>query len=278
MSSLSSTSRSVEAPAGLDPSVAVLPLAPFGALLRAARPLSVTTLAPAMLEALAREHKLVLLRGFAPIERDDFLAYCRTIPGGGLLEWDFGPVMEMHERPDAKNYLFSREAVPYHWDGAFHRVPSYLMFCCVEAPVQGAGGETLFCDTTRVWDFASAAERATFEKVQLTYATAKLAHYGGTITNPLVAKHPHTGQTVLRFAEPVETALNPVTLSISGVPVAQGEQVLATLTRAVYDPAHCYSHAWQPGDILMADNNALIHGRRAFERDCPRHLRRIQVL
>lgn len=252
------------------------PLAPFGLLIRATRPTPVPALAPARLEELARRHRLVVLRGFEPIGRDDFLAYCRAIPGEGLLEWDFGPVMEMHERPDPKNYLFSREAVPFHWDGAFHRVPSYLMFSCVEAPVRDAGGETLFCDTTRV--FNEATDQETLAQVELTFETAKLAHYGGKITGKLVQTHPKTGETVMRFAEPVATELNPVTLEIGGIPESERTPLLKRLTERVYAPENCYRHAWEPADILMADNHALIHGRRAFERDCPRHLRRIQVL
>ena len=262
----------------LAPGLETAPLAPFGLLIRATRPTPLTALAPAVLEALARQHRIVVLRGFAETPREDFLAYCRAIPGGGLLEWDFGPVMEMHERPDAKNYLFSREAVPFHWDGAFHKVPSYLMFCCVEAPLENAGGETLFCDTSRVFAEATPAEKERMQNAELTFETAKLAHYGGKITGKLVQPHPKTGEPVLRFAEPVTTELNPVTLTISGVPEHERAPLLARLTERVYAPENCYRHAWAPADILIADNHALIHGRRAFERDCPRHLRRIQVL
>lgn len=233
---------------------------------------------PRGLEAAVRREALVLLRGLPAMERDEFLAWCRSFPGPGLLEWESGPVMEMREVPGAANYLFSRERVPFHWDGAFHRVPSFLVFYCVEAPHPGAGGETLFCDTRRVWEAASAAEQELWSRVELTYETAKLAHYGGKVTGPLLAAHPASGAPVLRFAEPVETALNPVTLTVTGVPEAKGTAFLAAMRRRIYDPAYCYRHAWRQGDLLLADNHALIHGRTAFRRDCPRHLRRIQLL
>ena len=45
-----------------------------------------------------------------------------------LLEWDFGPIMEMKFSASAKNYLFSEEEVPFHWDGAFLKEPKYLIF------------------------------------------------------------------------------------------------------------------------------------------------------
>jgi alpha-ketoglutarate-dependent taurine dioxygenase len=255
---------------------AVERLSPFGVVLTGGGA-SLASLEPTQLDRLALDEKLIVLRGFAPVERDDFLAYCRSFPGRSLLEWDFGPVMEMHERPDAKNYLFSREAVPFHWDGAFHKVPTFLMFYCVEAPLPGAGGETLFCDTERIFAGAPAAEKEELARIALTYETKKLAHYGGKITNPLLQQHPATGRPILRFAEPVETQLNPVTLAIDGLPAAEHASFLARMKERIYSPLHCYQHTWQNGDILMADNT-LIHGRRAFELDCPRHLRRIQLV
>lgn len=253
-------------------------LEPFGVQISPRGAGTLGDLPPGLLEQAARDEKLVLLRGFAPIVRDDFLAYCRSFPGRSLLEWDFGPVMEMHEKPDVKNYLFSREAVPFHWDGAFHKVPSFLMFYCVQAPVRGAGGETLFCDTGRVWDGIDAVEQSRLRAVELTYETRKVAHYGGKVVGPLVDRHPVTGATILRYAEPVETSLNPVTLGVDGLSGSTPEEFLAHMRRRIYSDSSCYSHAWEDGDVLMADNHALIHGRRAFERDCPRHLRRIQLL
>ncbi len=253
------------------------PLAPFGGRLDGAGA-PATDLEPAWLLELARREKVLLLRGFRPLERDAFLAWCRSFPGPGLLEWSFGPVMEMREDPRAANYLFSREAVPFHWDGAFHRVPSFLMFTCVEAPVDGGGGQTLFCDTTRLWAEADADERRRLSSVTLTYETRKLAHYGGKITGPLAQRHPATGEEILRFAEPVETVLNPVAMSAEGLPEPELSGLLARLSRRLYEPEFCLEHQWEPGDMLIADNHALVHGRRAFAKDCPRHLRRIQLL
>lgn len=250
-------------------------LSPFGARVDAAPGQALTDLDPRALDALALREKLVLLRGFPAPDRDAFLAWCRSFPERRPLEWESGPVMEMRETPGARNYLFSREAVPFHWDGAFHRVPRYLMFHCVAAPRPGAGGETLFCDTAKVWEKAEPARRALWNGLELSFETRKLAHYGGAVRGPLVARHPETGATVLRFAEPVETALNPVSLRVHG---AQPEHFLADMRRRVYDPAFCLRHEWRAGDVLIADNDALIHARTAFAKDEPRHLRRIQLI
>ena len=54
--------------------------------------------------------------------------------------------------------------------------------------------------------------------------------------------------------------------------------LLEDLRRRLYAPEFHLEHQWQAGDLLLADNHALVHGRRAFAKDCPRHLRRIQLL
>jgi alpha-ketoglutarate-dependent taurine dioxygenase len=248
-------------------------LEPFGVIVHSpGAPLS--QLSTSWVNSLLLNEKLVVLRGFAPLTREGFLDYCLAFPQGKVLHWDSGPVMEMKVDPRPKNYLFSREAVPFHWDGAFHIVPTYLAFHCLQAP-SGEGGETLFCDTERVWNDASASEKAKWEKVELTYETAKLAHYGGKVTVKMVDIHPFTGKPCLRFAEPVTTQLNPVRLTLNrGI----DSTFLSHLQERIYSPQFCCAHRWENGDYLFADNHALIHGRRPFREHSPRHLRRIQIL
>ncbi len=233
------------------------------------------------LSELAKElsqDKLLVIRGLAPLSSEEFLSLCSRFEGVSPMSWSFGPVMEMKESQDPENYLFSRERVPFHWDGAFYKVPDYLVFCCIEAPTENAGGETLFTSTTKILADASPAQLDVWQRMILTFETEKRAHYGGKIQGPLVQKHPHTKQNILRFAEAVETELNPVSLQISGVSNDEASSALTELTQKIYDPLYCYSHKWQVGDLIFADNHSLIHGRTAFELNCPRHLRRIQLI
>ena len=252
-------------------------LNPFGLEIGAGEIRDLSRLNPGVVAQLLKTESLVLLRGFDKLAGEQFLNYCRSYPSAKLLEWSFGPVMEMKEDPAAKNYLFSRERVPFHWDGAFHQVPSFLVFNCVEAPREGGGGETLFTDTGLMWRSATRRERSRWNEIRLTYQTEKLAHYGGKVTVPMVQRHPQRKETVLRYAEPVTSRLNPVTLQVEGV-VGSQARFEAMMEQRIYDPNFCYSHRWEPGDVLIADNHALLHGRNAFTEDCPRHLRRIQIM
>src|SRR5262245_14164824 len=140
-------------------------LLPFGLEIRAREPGTELGAIPvAELRAWVREHRVVLLRGFAPPEGEALPRFAGTL--GEILNWEFGAVNEVRTRAEAKNYLYTDHAVPFHWDGAFAgRIPHSIVFHCEEAPPPGGGGETLFCDTVRLLERASPAQRETWKGV-----------------------------------------------------------------------------------------------------------------
>ena len=98
------------------------------------------------------ENKLVLIRGIHSIGVEQFIDFAVRVSGKNNIEqsfvpWDFGILMELKEDPSSGNYLFSRERVPLHWDGAFHEVPHILVF---NSLVNMKEGRTFFVDTERV--------------------------------------------------------------------------------------------------------------------------------
>ncbi len=254
----------------------LIPLEPFGLRIEARESGQPLKICGALLESLLRAEKLVCFRNFQKLTPAELLEFAKSYPRAELLHWESGPVMEMKVDPEARNYLFSREAVPFHFDGAFHKIPSFLVFNCLQSPLGKQGGETLFTHTQLLWDAAAANEQVLWRRLVLTYRTEKLAHYGGTVTLPLVQPHPRAKGVVLRYAEPVTSALNPVQLEIMGV--LNPTEFISRMKARLYDKRFCYEHAWQEGDLLLADNHALLHGRNAFSKDSPRHLRRVQIL
>jgi alpha-ketoglutarate-dependent taurine dioxygenase len=252
-------------------------LAPFGVLARArASGTELHTIPASDVQRAVSQYRMLLLRGFAPLTDQDLTDYGRRL--GNLLEWEFGLVNELRAKPDAKNYLFTANEVPFHWDGPFVRkIPSYIVFNCIEAPPAGAGGETVLADTTKVLERASAEQRERWSKIEITYSTDKVLYYGGSFTSPMLGAHAKTLAPVLRYAEPVDD-LNPVHLTIHGLPSDQHAALIDEMGAILRDPGVCYAHRWEVGDILFADNHALLHGRRAFSRSAPRHLRRVNIL
>ena len=120
-------------------------------------------------------------------------------------------------------------------------------------------------------------EISQWSKISVTYRTEKIVHYGGEFSSPLIMPHPFLNQSVLRFAEPV-TDLNPVTLEFQGVSPDKAADLISRMHQLLNAPEFCYAHSWQTNDIVIADNHALLHGRRPFTSSTQRHLRRINVL
>jgi alpha-ketoglutarate-dependent taurine dioxygenase len=191
-----------------------------------------------------------------------------------ILHWDFGAIMNMKFDPEASNYLFSKEAVPLHWDGAFYREPRKLLFYCTQSA--GEGGETVFLNTELLWESLTEVEKEELRKITLTYSTEKKAHYGGVINIPVVQDHPMTKKTILRMAEKVETTLNPVTMVISGIddPANFYERMIVKLN----NPDFQYVHRWTTGDLIVCDNFTYLHGRRTLKNNMNRSFKRIQIL
>lgn len=252
------------------------PLEPFGLVVHLEDGMALGDLDPSRLLAWVDEHRVVLLRGLRPASKPELVAAARRL--GPLQPWSFGAVHEVRPKPDANNYLYTRRAVPLHWDGAFAgRAPRLLLFQCLETPPPGAGGETVFVDTTRVVARADAATRDVWRSLVFAYEAERVAHYGGRFEARALDVHPGLHEPVLRFAEPVDD-LNPVRVSAVGLDPLASAGAITSLRAALDDASATLVHAWEPGDVLLADNHALLHGRRPFVGAGGRLLQRVNVL
>lgn len=223
------------------------------------------------------EHKLIIIRDFQSLPEPLLLDYCQR--DYELLQWSFGPVMNMKVSPNATNYLFTHGDVPLHWDGAFHRVPDYLFFQALEVPDNHAGGETVFCHSEKVWQSLTVEEQEQWAQLRLHYQTEKVSHYGGEFEQSLVNVHPLSKRIILRYAEIVDDSyLNPVMVKVDGIDNASSLDLIKMLSDKFNSPEFIYQHSWQQGDYLIADNYSLLHGRNAFAKTTKRHLKRIQLI
>jgi alpha-ketoglutarate-dependent taurine dioxygenase len=255
------------------------PLQPFGEVVEAPPGRDLRDIPAATLERWTVESKVLVLRGFPLLGKEDLVAYAES--WGEILTWDFGAVLDIviHEDPD--NYLFTRTDVPFHWDGAFaHTTPRFFLFQCVSAPGAGGGGETVFSDTTEVMRRADASQRERWDTVHVTYRTEHLRHYGGEFSSPLTATHPVTGEPVIRYAEPLsaDRYLNPLEVVVGGIPAEEVPAFMADMSARLHADDVCYHHEWRDGDIVVVDNGALVHGRNVFRGDASRHLQRLQII
>ena len=254
----------------------VVPLEPFGARVELPPGTHLADLDVALLKAWVDEHRVVQLRGVESVLPHLLASASRRL--GPLQPWSFGAVHELRQVARTENYLYTEHAVPLHWDGAFaDAVPHWLVFQCVSAPPAGTGGETVFVDTIRVLARATPKQRRTWQGARFRYTTKKKAHYGGSFISNVVTRHPTLGVDVLRYAEPVDD-LNPVRVEPLDVGPTEGERLMHELEAALSAPDVALALPWHEGDFVIADNHALLHGRRAFVDGAARHLRRVNVL
>jgi len=251
-------------------------LRPFGIEVTASAPVQVESIRTQQLKDWIAAHRFALLRGFAPLSPDSLMSLAGTL--GQPLEWEFGAINELVAKTDAKNYIYTTAAVPFHWDGAFvGKIPHYILFSCEVAPTSNSGGETVFCDGSRVLRGARPEQLRSWKATSVTYSCERVVHYGGKFTSPMVVRHPASGEEILRFAEPVRD-LNPVELEIPSLSTQQLNVLIAEMAALLRDPQNCAEHAWRAGDVLIADNHALLHGRKAFVDATRRHIRRVNIL
>ncbi|RJQ80779.1 TauD/TfdA family dioxygenase [Pseudonocardiaceae bacterium YIM PH 21723] len=242
-------------------------LKPFGIQLSPAVPgADVRALPSRLLQGLVREYKLVLLRGWTGVSSTvDLTGFGEGL--GPLLEWPYGYVSELTEQDDTGD-------VAMHWDGLFLPVvPEFRILHCVVAPPPGGGGESTFCDTGAILRDSSPAMVQRWSEVVGGYR-GKSAFYDAEINAPLVDRHPHSGERVLRYVEPAPGGPRH---SFSGLSDVELEVTHRELTDRLYHPDYCHVHSWQYGDLIVADNFTLLHGRTAFPDRSPRHLRLVHV-
>lgn len=257
-------------------------ISPFGVVIRPSDHLrEITDLPVPMARDLTRTHRLLIFRGFQPFPTAQNLAHYAE-SWGQVLSWPFGQVLELveHERP--ADHVFDNTGVSLHWDGMFvDQIPEFQIFQCVQAPENDHGGRTIFCDTTRVLKDAPAPARKKWRCMTLTYRIKKETHYGGRAVSPLVVRHPDRGFPTIRYLEPVPTEtdyVNRPLVEFGDVPAEKVPEIERQLHDSLYDPRHCLAHQWQTGDLVVADNYTLLHGREPYTSRCGRHLRRVHVL
>lgn len=257
-------------------------LKPFGVLLESvSEKTKVNDLDIESLRYLFWKNQLVVLRGFAAFQNaEDFSNYCEF--WGEVSLWPFGKVLELIEQEDPEDHIFDHSYMPLHWDGMYRpQVPEYQIFHCVKAPLPGQGGRTTFSNTILALKSASSEIKEFWSKVTGTYQR-KMEFYSSKTVSPIITKHPQKDFSVIRYNEPPSEDkghfVNPPDLEFTGIKHEELDLFHRSLEKALYSPDNFYAHEWQTGDIVIADNFSLLHGREGFVSKSPRHIQRVHVL
>lgn len=257
-------------------------LKPFGALVEPTKAgLKVEDLNIEVLRELFLNEQLLLIRGFQTFTNaDSFSEYCESF--GEVSIWPFGKVLELIQQEEPQDHIFDNSYVPLHWDGMYRpQVPEYQIFHCVKAPLPEEGGRTIFSNTLMVLESLSEDLKQKWRGVRGVYRR-KMEFYNSRVVSPVITRHPYRDYDVIRYNEAHEPLkgklINIPNISFTGLEEKDFSRLCDDLNAILYDPKSCYAHEWRDGDLVIADNFTLLHGREAFKAKSLRHIQRVQVL
>ena len=246
----------------------------------------------ALMRAAWRDHMVLVLRG-QEIGSADQMRFCSYF---GELGKRARPAAERPEAndPDAPEHVMfvSNEKIDgeyayslpegehqFHIDQIYIERPSSAG-CLYGMAVPAEGGETLFANMCAAYEALPGDVKQTLEgrdalnvfEFEVTRRDQVLALPEGTprFAHPAVRFHPETGQKSLFVSRMT-------TLAIEGLPPDESAELLEFLFDHFERPEFVYAHDWCVGDVVLWDNRRLAHGRRDFDPNQRRHLRRFTV-
>jgi taurine dioxygenase len=168
----------------------------------------------------------------------------------------------------------------WHTDTSYEeRPPSYSTFFAMEVPPQQgdtsftnmyAALETLPTDIYRAIKGRELKHDSTYNAGGELHAgaqhTTDVVNCPGAV-HPIIRTHPTTGYNTLYLGRRSNAY-------IVGLPVDESEELLNFLWRHAVRPEFVWTHHWTVGDLLVWDNQCLMHRRDAFDGQYRRVMRK----
>lgn len=134
----------------------------------------------------------------------------------------------------------------WHSDGSFRAAPTPISLWHTEVQPE-QGGDTWFTDLQQAYRSLPAQLKAQLPQLR----TLQTMHRNGVL-HPLVLAHPHTG------VEGLYLNLG-LTAGIIGMSREETAALMATIDAHFSRDGAVYSHQWQAGDFVVADNFRVAH-------------------
>ncbi|MEM9099980.1 MAG: TauD/TfdA family dioxygenase [Pseudomonadota bacterium] len=164
----------------------------------------------------------------------------------------------------------------WHTDQSYRRPPPDVTLLYGRICPPADQGQTLFADCTAAFAALEEAEQARLQSLSALHAPRWIGRTPEDVRagrpphpllphqypqpQPLVRVHPSTGRPALYIcqAEQMDCLEGPIP-SLGAGPDSAGAALLERLLCHATQPSFVYTHAWQAGDLVIADNRCLLH-------------------
>ncbi|MEO0619454.1 MAG: TauD/TfdA family dioxygenase [Pseudomonadota bacterium] len=172
----------------------------------------------------------------------------------------------------------------WHTDQSYRRPPPDVTLLLALTTPPADQGQTLFADCAAAYDTLDVETQQVLEGLEGLHAMSWIGRRREDVLNgvapqrvhahqepqrhPLVRRHPVTGRKGLYICDSgqMDFVDGPI-VGMEPGPDGDGAALLDRLLRHVTSPDNVYAHHWTPGDLVIADNRALMHAATWYDAD-----------
>ncbi|MCA0033242.1 MULTISPECIES: TauD/TfdA family dioxygenase [unclassified Mesorhizobium] len=220
-----------------------------------------------------RDHGIAMLTG-VPAETEATARVAGRY--GPIRETSYGKVFDLISRPDARVAGETARAQIPHTDEPFRYAPPGFIFFHAIRTGAGTGGTSLMVDGFHIAELMRNRTPGLFELLTRHGVTFHREHAGEVFFSAeahVISLDAAGAVTGIRY--------NDRCLAPQWAPEDRIDgliEALAELTRLICDPQNQFQHQLQPGEVLVFDNQRVLHGRSAFDPALAmRHLRSCNI-
>jgi gamma-butyrobetaine dioxygenase len=220
-----------------------------------------------------RDHGIAMLTG-VPAETEATARVAGRY--GPIRETSYGKVFDLISRPDARVAGETARAQIPHTDEPFRYAPPGFIFFHAIRTGAGTGGTSLMVDGFHVAERIRTRTPELFDLLTRHGVTFHREHEGEVFFSAevhVISLDAAGAVTGIRY--------NDRCLAPQWAPLGRIDgliEALAELTRLICDPQNQFQHQLQPGEVLVFDNQRVLHGRSAFDPTLAvRHLRSCNI-
>ncbi|UDL88789.1 TauD/TfdA family dioxygenase [Mesorhizobium sp. PAMC28654] len=220
-----------------------------------------------------RDHGIAMLTG-VPADPEATVRVAGRY--GPIRETSYGKVFDLISRPDARVAGETARAQIPHTDEPFRYSPPGFIFFHAIRTGAGSGGTSLMVDGFHVAETMRTSTPELFDLLTRHGVTFQREHAGEVFFSAeahVISLDASGAVTGIRYND---RCLAPQTAPLDRIDGLI--EALAELTRLIRDPQNQFQHQLQPGEVLVFDNQRVMHGRSAFDPTLAvRHLRSCNI-